>query len=41
MKLVLAQTLLEVMQGSLIIQENSSEKVQIKCLLPLVNGKGV
>jgi K+-sensing histidine kinase KdpD len=41
MKLVLAQTLLEVMQGSLIIQENSSGKAQIKCLLPLVNGKRV
>jgi K+-sensing histidine kinase KdpD len=41
MKLVLARTLLEVMQGSLIIQENSSGKAQIKCLLPLVNGKGV
>jgi hypothetical protein len=41
MKLVLAQTLLEVIQGSLIIQENSSGKAQIECLLPLVNGKGV
>jgi len=41
MKLVLAQTLLEVMQGSLIIQENSSGKAQIKCLLTLVNGQRV
>ena len=41
MKLILARTLLEVMQGNLIMQEGSSGKTHIKCLLPLVNGKGI